>query len=78
MDCEKCGQPSIVKDSRPTRAIYARLAVRRRRRCTVCEHRFTTFELSLDSIESMRDPPLALPERVKLRAWLNRFPDMPQ
>jgi transcriptional repressor NrdR len=41
MDCPRCGSPTRVLESR--RAEEG-AALRRRRRCTKCEHRFTTYE----------------------------------
>ena len=43
MDCPRCGSPTRVLESR--RADHG-AALRRRRRCPECEHRFTTFERS--------------------------------
>lgn len=40
MICPKCGSDSRVKDSRQTND-----AVRRRRRCTACGYRFTSYEV---------------------------------
>lgn len=40
--CEKCGDDTIVIDSR----IGITKIRRRRRECLACEHRFTTFELT--------------------------------
>ena len=39
MDCVQCSADTRVLDSRPVRG-----AVRRRRECTTCGERFTTFE----------------------------------
>lgn len=74
--CETCGGDTLVKDSRPGRSVYSRPTVRRRRLCLTCSKRFTTFELSESTIESMRDPTLSLKDRLALRTWLNRFDDM--
>jgi transcriptional repressor NrdR len=41
MDCPRCGSPTRVLESR--RAEEG-AALRRRRRCSECEHRFTTYE----------------------------------
>jgi transcriptional repressor NrdR len=44
MICPECGMPgSIVSDSRPA---FEDTAVRRRRRCVACGHRWTTYEYS--------------------------------
>lgn len=41
--CPKCdGQVSVI-DSRPA-SVNHRRAIRRRRKCNACDHRFTTFE----------------------------------
>lgn len=74
--CETCGGDTLVKDSRPGRSIYSRPTVRRRRLCLKCGGRITTFELSEDTIDSMRDPTLSLRDRRALLSWLNRFDDM--
>lgn len=71
VDCPRCGSPTRVLESR--RAEDG-AALRRRRRCTSCEHRFTTYE---------RAEPAALTvlkrsggrqrfDRAKLRAGLVR------
>lgn len=45
--CPKCDGAVGVIDSRPTRFIGAQ-AIRRRRVCKVCDHRFTTMEIEAD------------------------------
>ena len=42
--CPRCGASAGVTDSRPAHAG----AVRRRRKCSLCEHRFTTYEVMAD------------------------------
>lgn len=44
--CPKCGGQCTVKDSRPSTVIDN--AIRRRRECLVCEHRFSTLETIVD------------------------------
>lgn len=44
MNCPECGNDELsVKDSRP-----AAYGIRRRRLCTSCGHRFTTYETAFD------------------------------
>lgn len=40
--CQKCGARTLVVDSRPA---LDRTAVRRRRKCSVCNARFSTMEI---------------------------------
>jgi hypothetical protein len=44
--CPKCGGTSIVKDSRPA-GLGGASAVRRRRLCLACKHRWTTWETGI-------------------------------
>ena len=47
MDCPVCGKNQTkVVDSRPING-----SVRRRRKCLICGHRFTTFEVISDEEE---------------------------
>jgi hypothetical protein len=49
MRCPRCGSDNLqVKDSRPTPG-----AIRRRRACDVCDHRFTTLELPVDGVAGL-------------------------
>lgn len=48
MNCQKCKGETDVIDSRP---IQEGEAVRRRRKCQTCEHRFTTYEEDIDRSE---------------------------
>lgn len=47
--CSECGGASGVTDSRPISG-----TVRRRRKCDVCGHKWTTFEFSRETISAMR------------------------
>ncbi len=60
MYCPKCKQKTKVIDSR---AMSPGNGIRRRRECTKCKHRFTTYEEfeSSENIKELRDL------RVKLR-----------
>jgi hypothetical protein len=57
MICPKCSSENIgCKDSRPTghRGYHA---IRRRRACQDCSHRWTTYEISEEDIDGLRDSP---------------------
>jgi hypothetical protein len=50
--CPACSAPgSKVFDSRAVRTINA---LRRRRQCLSCRHRWTTFEIVADTVETLR------------------------
>lgn len=52
MACPACGgTDSVCMDSRPTKDA---VTIRRRRFCTACETRWTTYEYSSDDIEALR------------------------
>jgi transcriptional repressor NrdR len=71
MDCPRCSRPTRVLESRRAEA---GAATRRRRECSGCGHRFTTYERGegppLDVIK--RDGARQRFERTKLRAALLR------
>lgn len=48
--CPRCNGGLRVVDSRPA-SIFNRQSIRRRRVCTVCPHKFTTFEINADEME---------------------------
>lgn len=58
MKCPKCGGDGLVTDSRPSKKY-----IRRRRKCTSCDHRWTTVEIEtdievgsiIDEIRAVRD-----------------------
>lgn len=43
-DCRKCGSPTTVIDSRPHVIGWAK-TIKRRRQCTSCKARHTTYEV---------------------------------
>lgn len=47
--CPKCSAVLQVIDSRPVQ-FMGEDTIRRRRRCTKCPHRFTTFEISKSNL----------------------------
>jgi transcriptional regulator NrdR family protein len=47
MTCPVCGERTLIYDSRPDESGES---VRRRRKCRVCGHRFTTIEVDADSL----------------------------
>jgi len=49
--CPQCRCDTSVIDSRPS-SFRENHAVRRRRACTKCDHRFTTHELSTDVLKA--------------------------
>ena len=55
VDCPRCGDKTAVLDSRPrvtsNRDLYG--MIYRRRECSVCQHRFTTYEVSEDVMRRM-------------------------
>lgn len=57
--CTECGGHTAVRDSRPTtlKPVQSdapdRPAIRRRRCCDICGHRFTTFELDVENLEAL-------------------------
>lgn len=54
VDCPKCGAfGSGVQDSRPAILGGTIHAVKRRRQCEPCGHRFTTFEIPAEIIERL-------------------------
>ena len=66
VDCPQCVDGKTdVTDSRPA---YANTAIRRRRACQSCGHRFTTFETSKDIGEMERELQKA---RTALRNIIN-------
>jgi transcriptional repressor NrdR len=71
MNCPRCQRPSRVLESR--RAEDG-AATRRRRACTDCDHRFTTFERVAEAPMHVRkrDGSLQRFDRMKLRAALLR------
>ncbi len=71
MRCPKCGDSSTrVIDSRMQDATNA---IKRRRECTACGYRFTTFERCEDPIEVMKSDGSLQPfDRNKLLAGLMR------
>ena len=59
--CPKCGgRCRSTTDSRPTGAYGG--AIRRRRECSVCGHRLTTYELPAEQLEA--DRPSIEPEAL--------------
>lgn len=52
--CPKCSAPLKVVDSRPT-VFMGEKTVIRRRCCTVCPHRFTTYEISENNLVKNMD-----------------------
>lgn len=60
LTCSRCGSPTEVKDSRPT--LYARMftTMKRRRRCTSCEHSFNTYEVTQDELEKLYGLPVRI------------------
>jgi transcriptional regulator NrdR family protein len=51
MSCPKCGgMNSLTTDSRPA----GNTTIRRRRTCTACQTRWTTYEYSSGDIEALR------------------------
>lgn len=48
--CPKCAEDSDVTDSRETEGGV----IRRRRRCEVCEHRWTTYEVHVDQYKLLQ------------------------
>lgn len=49
MDCPLCHQPTVVLEKRVEVA-----ADRRRRECSSCQHRFTTYEIKALELEDLR------------------------
>lgn len=60
MQCPKCGKNSRVLD---TRTAEKGNAIRRRRICTACGQRFTTFE-------KIEDMPLVVVKKVDVKSFL--------
>lgn len=63
-DCPECGGQMTVNDSRHTGDINKLFhldikdshgALRRRRACSVCDYRFTSYEVSKDDIDKIVD-----------------------
>lgn len=50
MDCPICHQPTSVLEKRAEVS-----ADRRRRECTACQHRFTTYEIRAAELEKLRE-----------------------
>lgn len=59
--CPHCAGDSIVTDSRPRRN-----AIKRRRACTTCKRRFTTFEIATD-LEPSEGVKMLLKQASELR-----------
>jgi transcriptional repressor NrdR len=70
MDCPLCEAPSKVLESRRAEA---GAATRRRRHCTSCGHRFTTYERREDSLRIRKRSGAGQPfDRAKLHGALAR------
>jgi transcriptional repressor NrdR len=70
MDCPLCNAPSKVLESRRAEA---GAATRRRRHCTACGHRFTTYERRESSLRVRKRGGSSQPfERAKLHGALAR------
>jgi transcriptional repressor NrdR len=71
MDCPRCDNPTRVLESRPAEA---GAAIRRRRACPACGHRFTTYERRdrEPAFVRKRDGERQRFDRTKLRAALLR------
>lgn len=48
--CPKCGTRTRIVDARTAQDDLGQARFRRRRLCPECNHRFTTFEVSMDDI----------------------------
>ena len=66
MNCPQCQAGTMVSDTRHTRAN----TIRRRRECTFCGHRFTSYETTTPPERAGRKPLPLSPER---RAFLRAF-----
>ena len=53
MNCPKCGETVSVINSRPTKWEHKTSMVYRRRVCSNCETRFSTYELTEDMLRSL-------------------------
>ena len=51
MKCVKCGGEASVLETRP---LHADVVTRRTRKCTVCEHKFSTYEIDEGIWKSVR------------------------
>lgn len=51
--CTKCNAPLAVVDSRRGQMLGDEVAIRRRRACTGCGDRYTTYEIREDMIEPL-------------------------
>ncbi len=72
LTCQRCGDITVVKDTRPTKDLGFTTAVRRRM-CISCGERYSTVEVT--SLHYNRITGIALPERFAstihmLRAFL--------
>ena len=54
--CPECGSSSGVTDSRPVAAmpIIGKPAIRRRRACMKCDHRWTTYETAESDLSRIK------------------------
>ena len=60
MNCEKCNSATSVVDSRPQETS----AIKRRRKCSVCGHRFNTIEQILTETTVVKT--VVVKEKVKV------------
>jgi hypothetical protein len=51
LPCPKCSGKLKVTDSRPNE-MWGSPSIRRKRVCLDCDHRFSTYEISLDALHS--------------------------
>lgn len=69
--CPLCNKATCVTDSRPAGKVDGLTAIRRRRECKTCFHRFTTFESEIGSLklslryQALKRKLLAIAETIK-------------
>jgi transcriptional regulator NrdR family protein len=54
MRCAKCGELSIAVDTREKKALKVVVGMRRRRECTSCKFLFTTWEMTMDDVNNLK------------------------
>jgi hypothetical protein len=54
LPCPKCGGKLRVTDSRPL-PFWGGPSIRRKRVCQDCEHRFSTYEISLEALDNFAE-----------------------
>ena len=60
MNCPECDSPSKVLDSRPKPNYKYR-----RRKCIICDHKFSTRVYEVDALINLKENYLALQDEVK-------------